>query len=146
MLIDYARVSTDEPRLDAQLVALSATGAEHVFSDQISGSWRNRPELDRMLDLLRSGDVVIVTKYDRLARWLHDLLEIADSAMRSVVAVSISYQIPVPSFARKTELEAIYSSNTAITSQQRKIQLRRPPFNPIPFCGDAVWHVFCIFI
>lgn len=78
MLIGYARVSTDDQRLDAQLDALRAIGAERIFSDQISGSRRARPELDRMLDQLRNGDVVVVTKYDRLARSLRDLLEIVD--------------------------------------------------------------------
>lgn len=78
MLIGYARVSTDDQRLDAQLDALRAVGTERIFSDQISGSRRARPELDRMLDQLRNGDVVVVTKYDRLARSLRDLLEIVD--------------------------------------------------------------------
>lgn len=67
MLIGYARVSTDEQRLDPQLDALRDIGAERIFSDRISGSRMARPDLDRMLDQLRSGDVVIVTKYDRLA-------------------------------------------------------------------------------
>ena len=49
---------------------------ERIFSDKISGAQRNRPELDRLLDQLRSGDVVVVTKYDRLARSLRDLLDI----------------------------------------------------------------------
>lgn len=49
-----------------------------VFADKISGSRRTRPELDRMLAHLREGDVVIVTKYDRLARSLKDLLEIVE--------------------------------------------------------------------
>lgn len=78
MFIGYARVSTDQQRLDAQNDVLTATGVERIFSDQSSGSRRARPELDRMLDQLRSGDVVVVTKYDRLARSLRDLLEIVD--------------------------------------------------------------------
>lgn len=78
MLIGYARVSTDDQRPDAQLDAFRAIGAERIFLDQISGSRRARPELDRMLDQLRNGDVVVVTKYDRLARSLRDLLEIVD--------------------------------------------------------------------
>ena len=76
MIIGYARVSTDDQNLDAQTDALTAAGAGKVFADRISGSKRDRPELDRMLDQLREGDVVTVTKYDRLARSLKDLLEI----------------------------------------------------------------------
>jgi len=79
MIIGYARVSTDDQNLDAQTDALAAVGAGKVFADKISGSKRIRPELDRMLDQLRDGDVVTVTKYDRLARSLKDLLEIVDT-------------------------------------------------------------------
>ena len=79
MIIGYARVSTDDQNLDSQKDALSAAGAEKVFADRISGSRRTRPELDRMLEQLRDGDVVTVTKYDRLARSLKDLLEIVEA-------------------------------------------------------------------
>ena len=79
MIIGYARVSTDDQNLDSQTDALSAAGAEKVFSDKISGSRRARPELDKMLEQLRDGDVVTVTKYDRLARSLKDLLEIVEA-------------------------------------------------------------------
>ena len=78
MIIGYARVSTDDQSLDSQTDALSEAGAEKVFADKISGSRRARPELDRMLEQLRDGDVVTVTKYDRLARSLKDLLEIVE--------------------------------------------------------------------
>jgi len=79
MIVGYARVSTDDQSLDSQTDALLAAGTEKVFADRISGSRRARPELDRMLDQLRDGDVVIVTKYDRLARSLKDLLEIVEA-------------------------------------------------------------------
>ena len=79
MIIGYARVSTDDQSLDSQTDALSAAGAEKVFADKISGSRRVRPELDKMLEQLRDGDVVAVTKYDRLARSLKDLLEIVEA-------------------------------------------------------------------
>ena len=79
MIIGYARVSTDDQSLDSQTDALAAAGAEKVFADKISGSRRARPELDRMLEQLRDGDVVTVTKYDRLARSLKDLLEIVEA-------------------------------------------------------------------
>lgn len=68
MIIGYARVSTDDQNLDAQTDALQAAGVERIFSEKISGSMRKRPELDKLLDQLRPGDVIVVTKYDRLAR------------------------------------------------------------------------------
>ena len=79
MIIGYARVSTEDQNLDGQLDALKAAGAEKVFADKITGTARCRPELDRLLDQLRKGDVITVTKYDRLARSLRDLLDIVDT-------------------------------------------------------------------
>ena len=79
MIIGYARVSTDDQNLDAQIDALTAAGTGKIFADKISGTKRARPELVRMIDQLRDGDVVIVTKYDRLARSLKDLLEIVEA-------------------------------------------------------------------
>lgn len=79
MIIGYARVSTDDQSLDGQLDALKAAGAERIFADKITGTVRSRPELDRLFDQLRQGDVITVTKYDRLARSLRDLLDIVDA-------------------------------------------------------------------
>ena len=53
--------------------------ASAFFADKISGSVRSRPELDKLLDHLREGDVIVVAKYDRLARSLRDLLEIVET-------------------------------------------------------------------
>lgn len=79
MIIGYARVSTDAQNLDAQTDALTAAGAGKIFAEKISGAKLDRPELSRMLDQLRDGDVVTVAKYDRLARSLKDLLEIVEA-------------------------------------------------------------------
>jgi DNA invertase Pin-like site-specific DNA recombinase len=79
MIVGYARVSTEDQNLAAQLDALTAAGAGRVWSEKISGSRRSRPELERLLDQLRRGDIVVVTKYDRLARALRDLLEIVEA-------------------------------------------------------------------
>lgn len=76
MIIGYARVSTDDQKLDAQLDALRAAGAERIFKDKRTGSSRQRPELEKLLEQLRAGDVVVVTKYDRLARSLRDLIDL----------------------------------------------------------------------
>ena len=76
MILGYARVSTADQHLAAQLDRLETAGCERVFSETIGGSVKERPELARLLDQLRAGDVVTVTKYDRLARSLPQLLEI----------------------------------------------------------------------
>ncbi|MEL6362423.1 MAG: recombinase family protein [Pseudomonadota bacterium] len=79
MIFGYARVSTDDQFLDAQTDALEAAGVERIFADKISGATGKRPRLDQLLDQLRPGDVIIVTKYDRLARSLRDLLDIVEA-------------------------------------------------------------------
>lgn len=79
MIFGYARVSTDEQLLDAQIDALQAAGAERMFADKITGTARKRPQLNQLLEQLRSGDVIVVTKYDRLARSLRDLLDIVEA-------------------------------------------------------------------
>lgn len=77
-LIGYARVSTQGQNLAQQRATLRQAGCSRVFEEKVSGAKRNRPELERLLDHLRAGDVVTVTRLDRLARSTRDLLEIAE--------------------------------------------------------------------
>ena len=76
MKIGYARVSTEDQRLALQLDVLKNAGCTRIFREKVSGAFRDRPELNRMLDQLRGGDVVAVWKLDRLARSTRNLLEI----------------------------------------------------------------------
>ena len=84
--IGYARVSTEDQNLDGQFDALKAAGAEKIFADKITGTARSRPELDRLLDQLRQGDVITVTKYDRLARSLPEARDIAKIGLANYFA------------------------------------------------------------
>lgn len=80
MLIGYARVSTTEQNVGLQLDALHAANVEQVFTDEgVSGSVSSRPELDRCIAHLRSGDTLVVWRLDRLARSLKNLLELVES-------------------------------------------------------------------
>lgn len=80
MLVGYARTSTveQEAGLSAQIRDLQAAGVEKVFSEKVSSVAR-REELARALDFMREGDTLIVTKLDRLARSVRDLLDIVDT-------------------------------------------------------------------
>ena len=78
MILGYARVSTTDQNLETQIDALKGAGAEKIFQEKISGKSRQRPELEKMLEHLRGDDVVVVTKYDRLARSLRDLIDIVE--------------------------------------------------------------------
>lgn len=79
MIFGYARVSTKDQNLSAQLDALEAAGAAKIFKEKKTGSTTNRPELKKLLEQLRKDDVLVVTKYDRLARNLADLISIVGS-------------------------------------------------------------------
>jgi DNA invertase Pin-like site-specific DNA recombinase len=74
----YARVSTDGQSLASQDVELHAAGCAKVYAEKISGARSDRPELARALKRLNPGDVLIVTRLDRLARSTRDLLNILD--------------------------------------------------------------------
>src|SRR4051812_15128647 len=78
MLVGYARVSTEDQDLTLQRTALSGAGCKRIYEEKVSGAKRSRPELDRMLDQLRAGDVIVVSRLDRLARSTRGLLDIAE--------------------------------------------------------------------
>jgi DNA invertase Pin-like site-specific DNA recombinase len=77
--IGYARVSTLEQNADLQHAALTAMGCDRIFTDHgASGTTASRPELDKLLHHLRSGDEVVVWKLDRLGRNTRNLLALID--------------------------------------------------------------------
>lgn len=76
MKIGYARVSTEDQKLNTQIDALKEAGCKKIYSEKVTGSKRARPELEKMLEDVRVGDVVVITKYDRLSRNLRDLIDI----------------------------------------------------------------------
>ena len=79
MLLGYARVSRgDEQSNKVQAKALRAAGCRRIFEEAASGGRWDRPELHRMLDQLREGDVVVVWELDRLSRSLKDVLHIME--------------------------------------------------------------------
>jgi DNA invertase Pin-like site-specific DNA recombinase len=78
MIIGYVRVSTDDQNFSLQRAAVEAAGCKRIFEEKISGAKWDRPELIRMLDQTRDGDVVVVSRLDRLARSTRHLLEIAE--------------------------------------------------------------------
>ena len=74
MIYGYARVSTDGQSVAAQVAALRKHGAGKVFREVASGAKTDRAQLRRVLDQLDAGDVLMVTRLDRLARSTRDLL------------------------------------------------------------------------
>jgi DNA invertase Pin-like site-specific DNA recombinase len=74
MIYGYARVSTDGQSVDAQVKQLRTAGAEKVFRETASGARADRAQLRRTIEQLEKGDVLTVTRLDRLARSTRDLL------------------------------------------------------------------------
>jgi DNA invertase Pin-like site-specific DNA recombinase len=74
----YARVSTRDQDLVAQDAELRAAGCAKVFKEKASGAKTDRPELAKAIRRLESGDVLVVTRLDRLARSTRDLLNVLD--------------------------------------------------------------------
>jgi DNA invertase Pin-like site-specific DNA recombinase len=87
MLIGYARVSTRDQDLTLQQEALKAAGCERIFAEKISGKDDQRPALKRLRTSMKSGDVLVVTRLDRLARSTRDLLNLVDEMTKAGVGL-----------------------------------------------------------
>jgi hypothetical protein len=77
-IIGYARVSTRDQNLTGQIEALKTAGAGTIFREKVSGARADRPQLAKLMAELRTGDVVAVTKLDRLGRSTRELLDLID--------------------------------------------------------------------
>ena len=79
MIYGYARVSTLDQNLDRQKDALRAYGVDRLFCEKVSGAKKSRPELDKMLAILESGDSVVIESLSRLGRSVKNLSELMES-------------------------------------------------------------------
>lgn len=90
--LGYGRVSTAEQSTDIQESALLAAGADKLFLENYTGTKASRPELDRLRDQMRAGDIVLVTKLDRLARSTKDLLNLVSEFQEASVELQVLEQ------------------------------------------------------
>lgn len=94
MLIGYARVSTDDQKLNLQQDALHTAGCEKIFEDYLSGARATRPGLTLALEMARSGDTLVVWRLDRLGRSLKDLIQLTETLkQRSIGLQSLQESI-----------------------------------------------------
>lgn len=90
MLIGYARVSTPTQNLDRQIAALRSAGCETIFREKASGkAVKNRPQLERAIDALGTGDVLIVAEWDRATRSMMDGIQIMQRIAERDAAIRV---------------------------------------------------------
>jgi DNA invertase Pin-like site-specific DNA recombinase len=85
-MLGYARVSTQGQDLTAQIEALKAAGADTIFREKVSGVRADRPQLAKLMASLKAGDIVVVTKLDRLGRSTRELLELIERISKAGAA------------------------------------------------------------
>ena len=91
MKLGYARVSTQEQNLALQLDALKNVGCDKIYQEKISGASADRPELKKLLELIREGDTLVIWKLDRLGRSLGHLIAlVADLEQRQIGLLSLN--------------------------------------------------------
>lgn len=72
----YARVSTVDQNLDRQLISLAESGCTHIYQEKITGTKKDRPQLQKMLSELQAGDIVVVKELTRVSRSTQDMLQL----------------------------------------------------------------------
>src|SRR5690242_2262746 len=78
-IFGYARVSTQDQNLDLQIDSLKKAGAAVIYKEKITGTKKERPELEQLLKAISEGDSVVVYKLDRISRSTKHLIELAET-------------------------------------------------------------------
>ncbi|GIM46827.1 recombinase family protein [Collibacillus ludicampi] len=122
MRIGYARVSTVDQSLDMQIDALKEAGCERIYTEKESGAKDDRPELERALDNLREGDILVVYKLDRLARSTVKLIMTLDEIQKKGAEfVSLNDKIDTTTAAGK----ALFGMLAVFAEFERNVIIER---------------------
>ena len=145
MKIGYVRVSTEEQNTARQEIMLRELGVDELFVDRASGKNADRPELNRMMNFVRRGDMVIVESISRFARNTRDLLDLVErltekqvefvSRKEAIDTTTPTGKFMLTVFAAVAELEREYilqrqREGIAIAKQQGKYRGRPPKVYP----------------
>ena len=118
----YARVSTEQQNLDRQLDMLNRYGVDYIFNEKMTGTKRDRPELNKLLDRLMVGDTVVVESLSRLGRSTKDLIELVELfEKKQVHLVSLKEQIDTSTSAGKL----LFTLMSAIAQFERDVIAER---------------------
>ena len=122
MRLGYARVSTVDQNPELQIDALKAAGCQQIYTDHASGSSRKRPQLDRLLEVLRADDTLVVWRFDRLGRSVSHLVQLVDQLRRKhVELISLTEGIDT-----NTPIgEAVFTIIAAFAQMERQIMSER---------------------
>ena len=128
MKIGYARVSTQEQNLDRQLDNLKAAGCERIYCEKMTGTKAHRPELDRMKEALRDGDVLVIDSFSRLSRSTKDLLDTVETlTAQGVNIISLKEQLDTTTATGKlmlTMLSALSQFERDLISERTRDGLK----------------------
>ncbi len=126
MRIGYVRVSSLDQNPDRQIEDLKAQQAEKIFMDKVSGKNTDRPELQRMLSLIREGDTLIVHSLDRLARNLADLLTmVQDLTCRGVSVIFLNERLSFEAGADASPTSKLMLSMIGAFAEFERSMIRR---------------------
>ena len=87
--IGYARVSHTDQKLDRQKLQLKEAGVKKIYSEKISGTITDRPELQALLNFIREGDIVVVSELERLGRNNQQLTEVMTTIQREGATLEV---------------------------------------------------------
>ena len=122
MRIGYARVSTVDQNPELQIEALTNANCERIYTEHASGISIKRPELDRLFEALRAGDVLIVWRFDRLGRSVSHLVKLVEQ-LRSMQVELISLTEGIDT---KTPIgEAVFTIIAAFAQMERQLNSER---------------------
>jgi DNA invertase Pin-like site-specific DNA recombinase len=140
-IVGYARVSSVGQSLDVQLSKLSGYGCNKVYQEKRSGTTADRPELKACLDYVRDGDVLVITKLDRLARSTFHLTQLADQlSNKGVELVVIDQHIDTSTPTGKllfNVLASIAEFETQIRKERQLEGISKAKENGVKFGAKA---------
>ena len=117
-IFGYARVSTEQQNLDRQIDALKRYGVEIIYNEKMTGTKRDRPELNKLIERLAPGDTVVIESLSRLGRSTKDLLELMELFdSKGVNVVSLKERIDTTSSTGKL----VFTIMSAIAQFERDI-------------------------
>lgn len=120
--LGYARVSTQDQELARQIDALNSYGVDEIFTEKITGTKANRPELLKLKNKLRAGDVVVIESLSRLGRSTKDLLNLIEEwNMQEIKLISLKENIDTTTPTGKLLITVL----SAISQFERDITVQR---------------------